>query len=199
MTLGKNLPTLRFSSHRVSFSVFLQARRLGGKKPVVWIASPGNAEGRKRQSLAHGGAFPPAAPLPAWEARRESHRADSEGGPPRGFGTRARRRHGRALRGNSLRPKPLASSHPAAGPWEGSSSSGRGVKQSTELPVPTAAKTPGCPPTPCSCSLYVLSGSNRCPLITSLLSDSANKKGHVRQVRSSVVSLLPQPTLKYLS
>ena len=107
--------------------------------------------------------------------------------------------HGRALRGNSPRLKLLVSSHSAAGPWEGRAGSGRGVKQSTKLPLPTAAKIPGCPLTLRSCSLYVLSGCNRCPLITSLLLDLADKKGHIRQVRSSAVSLLPQPTLKYLS
>lgn len=65
--------------------------------------------------------------------------------------------------------------------------------------VHEAAKIPGCPPALCSCLPYMLSGSNRCPLITSLLLDLADKKGHVRWVRSLMVSFLPQPTLKCLS
>lgn len=165
---------LTFSSHRVSLNVFLQARRPGGQKPVCELhLLEMQKEGRGR-------------------AQRTALISQPLRSPPWRY---TERPTAPTPRGHLL----LASSHPAAGPREGRVGSGRGVEQSAKLPLPTAAKIPGCSPTLRSCSLYVLSGGNRCPLITSLLLDLADKKGHVHRVRSLVVSLLPQPTLKYLS
>lgn len=130
-----------------------------------------DGKGRATRTALHSASFP-AAPLPALETRQESHRTypGGAGGAGAAAARTAAPPHAHAgWRGHRPVPQTAGVLPPSCGPR--GATCGLWTRCETLLLLPTAAEIPGRPPTLSSCSLYVLSGGNRCPLITSLLLD----------------------------